>query len=751
MVANFIYPLHAQDRTADSLKNRIEQSTSDTAKVNALYHLSDYYFDELYDPDNSYIYAQKGLDLSEKIGSIEGQITGLRDLSYLQSAEGKTELAKQSLYMGLAISSMNDLQNSPLQLALYRRLGAIYSESNPDSAIYYGTKELELAQSLHLPLEEAEASGGIGYDLLFLGNYPQALKLTLKAVQIADNNNDFRLKAGSYRLLGNVYFFQGEVRRSIYFYDTAESLAVQIEKGYSKGGMFSNIYISKARAYLKLGILDSALIYANLCYPLAKKSYFNSVTARILYILGNIYEKMGSDSNALGYFRQGISFSLSYNSNTAAIQTYNSLAQFYFLHKNPDSAVFYARKATDLILSSGAKLDEPETFRILSEVFNSEKNIDSTVKYLKLMQASKDSLLSMDKIEQMKFIEFSEEQQKKQQQAIELAYKNRVKFYTLLGGIAILFVIAGLLWRTTQIRKRSYTQLKMQQTETDRQRENAEHNLSKLQATQSQLIQSEKMASLGELTAGIAHEIQNPLNFVNNFSEVNAELIEEWQQEMDKGNLPTARTISLEIKLNEQKITHHGKRADAIVKGMLQHAKEHKGQEEFTDINALIDEYLRLSYQSLRTKDKNFHAIIKTDFDERIGKIKIVPQDIGRVLLNLFSNAFYAIAEKKKQHANGLSTDSSMRDGYEPSVSVTTKRIAEKIEIRVKDNGNGIPQKALDKIFQPFFTTKPTGQGTGLGLSLSYDIIKAHHGELNVETIEGEYSEFIIRLNSLNS
>ena len=261
-----------------------------------------------------------------------------------------------------------------------------------------------------------------------------------------------------------------------------------------------------------------------------------------------------------------------------------------------------------------------------------------------------------------------------------------------------------------------------------------------LKTTQAQLIQSEKMASLGELTAGIAHEIQNPLNFVNNFSEVNQELLAEMNLEIEKGNYNEVKEIAKDVSENEQKINHHGKRADAIVKGMLQHSRSNSGVKEPTDINALADEYLRLAYHGLRAKDKSFNATIKTDFDETIGNINIIPQDIGRVILNLITNAFYAVDEKKNlRQAQG---DSSC----EPTVSVSTKKIKNEVVISVSDNGNGIRESIKDKIFQPFFTTKPTGQGTGLGLSLSYDIVKAHGGELKVETKEGEGSEFIIQL-----
>ncbi|HZI54411.1 MAG TPA: ATP-binding protein, partial [Chitinophagaceae bacterium] len=260
--------------------------------------------------------------------------------------------------------------------------------------------------------------------------------------------------------------------------------------------------------------------------------------------------------------------------------------------------------------------------------------------------------------------------------------------------------------------------------------------LSELETTQAQLIQSEKMASLGELTAGIAHEIQNPMNFVNNFSEVNKELLVEMAEEIEKGNYDAAKLLAKHVEENQEKINHHGKRADAIVKGMLHHSRSSSGIKEPTNINALADEYLRLAYHGLRAKDRSFNATLKSDFDKSLGLINIVPQDIGRVILNLITNAFYAISEKKKQ----------LGEGYEPVVSVSTTKRNDKILLSVKDNGMGISQKVLDKIFQPFFSTKPTGQGTGLGLSISYDIIKAHGGELKVETKEGEGSEFMILL-----
>jgi signal transduction histidine kinase len=275
------------------------------------------------------------------------------------------------------------------------------------------------------------------------------------------------------------------------------------------------------------------------------------------------------------------------------------------------------------------------------------------------------------------------------------------------------------------------------QQKVDEQTKELKKSFEELKSTQSQLIQSEKMASLGELTAGIAHEIQNPLNFVNNFSEVNNELIDEMHEELDNGDIEEAKAISIDIKHNLEKITHHGKRADRIVKGMLQHSRSGGDKKEPTHINALADEYLRLAYHGLRAKDKTFNAELITDFDTSIKTINVVPQDIGRVILNLLTNAFYAVHQKKQ----------TAKETYKPTVHVGTKKEKDTIEIKITDNGNGMPDKVKEKIFQPFFTTKPAGQGTGLGLSLSYDIItKGHGGNLTVSTKEGEGTTFCIIL-----
>jgi signal transduction histidine kinase len=334
----------------------------------------------------------------------------------------------------------------------------------------------------------------------------------------------------------------------------------------------------------------------------------------------------------------------------------------------------------------------------------------------------KDSLSQMERSLAMEdFLNIDQKQRQQELATAKRDYQSQLKMNALLGSSFTLLVVAVILYRSQRLKQRSKKKI--------------EAAYLQLKSTQSQLIQSEKMASLGELTAGIAHEIQNPLNFVNNFSEVNVELTDEADHEIEKANLTQARTILQEIKDNQQKINHHGKRAAAIVKGMLQHSRASSGQKEPTDVNTLCDEYLRLSYHGLRAKDKTFNAKFETDFDSSLPKVNLVPQDIGRAVLNLINNAFYAVIEHSKQ-----------QDNYDPTVSVSTKKSGNKILISVKDNGYGMPDSIKEKIFQPFFTTKPTGQGTGLGLSLSYEIVKAHGGELRVKTKEGEGSEFIVSL-----
>jgi len=509
-----------------------------------------------------------------------------------------------------------------------------------------------------------------------------------------------------------------------------ESIRLAKASGQKEESFFG-FYTELAGTYLETEKLDSALFYAKKGYQLSLNSTDKrKITARksqMFSALARVYEKLGNYDTAQGFYHLSIAHAL--KNNLSPARDYGFLAGLHKKQGEQDSCIFYARKSVELSPNS---IYATDFYDLLAQMYEVQNKPDSSLKYMKLMLAQTERLSSQAKVTKYQVVVFNEEQRQQQLKEDELNRINRIKLYALVFIMIVSFIVATILYRN------------------NRQKQKANKKIAKayeeLKATQAQLIQQEKMASLGELTAGIAHEIQNPLNFVNNFADVNTELIEELQNELNAGNTEEAIVISNDLKENEQKISHHGKRADAIVKGMLQHSRASAGKKEPTDINALADEYLRLSYHGLRAKDKDFNADFKTNFDENIGKIEVIPQEIGRVLLNLYNNAFYSVNEKNK-------APTLKGENYEPTVWVTTKRISSPpsggaggLEIYVKDNGMGIPQKVFDKIFQPFFTTKPTGQGTGLGLSLSYDIVKAHGGELKVETKEGEYAKFVILL-----
>jgi signal transduction histidine kinase len=453
------------------------------------------------------------------------------------------------------------------------------------------------------------------------------------------------------------------------------------------------------------------------------------------YTLGNLYFKKANYDSALYYYRLSEHLAAEIRPKQTAL-IYVSLARYYNKMAQPDSALYYAKKGlaiAERVLSTKSTYESAE---MLAHIYEQKHEVDSAFVYLKLSNGLKDSLFNVAKSQEIENLATNEIIRELELESTQAAYKSKLRFYGLTALLFVALIVAFLLWRNNNNRRQAFEMLQEQKRTIETQKAKVETTLEELKITQRQLIQSEKMASLGELTAGIAHEIQNPLNFVNNFSEVSKELLVEMKDELETGNTADAKEIAADVIENLEKILHHGKRADAIVKGMLQHSRSSSGQKEATDINKLADEYLRLAYHGLRAKDKAFNVTMKTDFDETIETIKVVPQDIGRVMLNLITNAFYAVAEKKKQQP----------DGYEPTVSVSTKKLNNTVEIEVADNGNGIPQKVWDKIFQPFFTTKPTGEGTGLGLSLSYDIVKAHGGELKVESKEGLGAVFVVTL-----
>ncbi|HOY16666.1 MAG TPA: ATP-binding protein [Haliscomenobacter sp.] len=427
---------------------------------------------------------------------------------------------------------------------------------------------------------------------------------------------------------------------------------------------------------------------------------------------------------------------MSQESNDHGFQSrgYIVLSTFFKTQNQVDSSIANAKKGLREATLVDYKSEMLEASTLLAELYE-PLDVKKALHYHKIVNSIVNELYGANKVIGLQNT-LSEEQQRQSNMATQkAAQQSRQNQYILLGGLGIMFFIGFVLYRNYQIEKKAKTLFQ-------KQKETVENTLSQLQSTQAQLIQSEKLASLGELTAGIAHEIQNPLNFVNNFSELNRELITEMKEELVKGNIEEGIAIAGDLETNEERINHHGQRASAIVKGMLEHSRTSTGVKEPTDLNALADEYLRLAYHGLQAKDDNFNATLETHFDPDLPLVSVIPQDIGRVFLNIINNAFYAVAVRKKQEP----------EGFKPTVTVSSKLKDGVTEFRIKDNGTGIPDDVKARIFQPFFTTKPTGQGTGLGLSLAYDIMtKGHGGTLEVESEQGVGTEFVILLPAKNN
>jgi len=611
------------------------------------------------------------------------------------------------------------------QVKLLMQIGNEYFFTKPDTARLIAEKALALSRELHYVRGVIDNLNELAEATRFLGNYPLALKLNFEALQMNREMKDINGEERTMSFIGITYLEFREYRRGLEYLLSANKLDKETHNQLMETFNLTTI----ANAYDLLKMPDSALYYSKLAYKTYTGLTHGPLRSLILTRMGNAYLGLGKKDSALAYYQVALANSIKVNEKVNLSKIQRKIAGLFELTRQYDSSLYYARQS----FRNGKQLIQLfellEASELLTRLFYQGKNMDSAFYYQDVAKAMTDSLYGPQKFKELQLLMLQEQQRQQEIQQEQDRYKNKAKMIGLWSAIGVFFIIAFLLYRNNRHKQKANALLQSQ-------KEKIQNTLSDLKATQSQLIQSEKMASLGELTAGIAHEIQNPLNFVNNFSEVNEELLKELNAEADKGNLESVKAIAKDITFNSEKINHHGRRADGIVKGMLQHSRSNSGQKEPTDINALADEYLRLAYHGLRAKDKSFNATTKTDFDSKIDKINIIPQDIGRVILNLINNAFYAVDEKKKQTGGG----------YEPTVSISTKKTNDKVEIKVSDNGNGIPQRVLDKIFQPFFTTKPTGQGTGLGLSLSYDIVKAHGGELKVETKEGEGSKFIIEL-----
>jgi two-component system, NtrC family, sensor kinase len=586
--------------------------------------------------------------------------------------------------------------------------------TNPDSTIHLARQGLLLAQKIGYKEGEYRCKISIGINAWALGDYSTAIKMGYEVLPNLERSPRSELYQLAHWVLMNGYRDLGDYKQSLAITFELLRQLEQLEDCMNCGIVNAAI----GSDYYGLSDYDSAMYYFHkaMTYEMDPGSL-----GWTLLMVGRTLDKLNDDSAALKYLHTGMR-ELKKSKNLKDLAgMYNSLASLYEKVDQPDSAIRYARDA--LSLSAGRKFNKElaDAYVILSTIYQSIDNHDA-LRYYKLAVATKDSLYNQEKQRQITSLRFEQILQENEANIASEHLKNTIRTYVLSGLLIMTFIVIGVLYRANQVKQKA--------------RQKTEDAYVQLKSTQSQLIQSEKMASLGELTAGIAHEIQNPLNFVNNFSEVNTELAGELLDAVSKGNMDEVQSLAKSIKNNGDKISSHGRRADGIVKSMLQHSRAGSGQKVLTDINALCDKYLRLAYHGFRAKNKSFNAAFKTDLDPSLPKAEVVPQDIGRVILNLINNAFHAVGEKAK----------TQESGYEPEVTVSTTRTENGIQIKVKDNGPGIPDNIKEKIFQPFFTTKPAGHGTGLGLSLSYDIVKAHGGEIRIAETKEAGAELLILL-----
>jgi signal transduction histidine kinase/tetratricopeptide (TPR) repeat protein len=831
-----------------------------------------------------------------------------------------------------------ELRKAPTDTLRYlaaANLSIEYFLSTPDSALIFAQQAYLLAKKNNWEMAQARCFNNMANAYGVLGDYVKAISFYLKAMRIYERTNDFFQMSLVNDNIGATYIEQQDYKKALTYLRLAQNqlntfaLSNKLLLKHKRNRAI--IYENTGECYLNMHQADSAVHYLKACYDESIKLNFTDLIGPIQRDLGELEAEKGNKAGALQFFRQAVINTKANDDGEDLSVAYLSIANLYHKYKQQDSAEYYAQKAIEAAAAGKYIQDVLNAGKVLYTFYDEDHNLPQAYKYFKMTTAAKDSLYSQDKVKQLLSLDFDEKQRQEDIEATKTENRNKVRFYVLLAGLAVLLLLVIIFWYANKQRKKAYNLLQRQKQETDLQRTKVEHTLGELNATQTQLIQSynnvsvlsqigkeitstlnldtilntvyekvnelmdasvfgigiyipeeesidyrmaiedgrrytpyrrkmdnknqlpvwciennkevfinnvqkeyskyiseyaevnharlddgsrfkspvsliylpltveekviglitvqsfrenaytqhhldilktlasytsaalynansfetlqitvkelqrtqkqliqsEKMASLGELTAGIAHEIQNPLNFVNNFSEVNTELIDDMEVEISKGNLTEIKALAHTIKQNERKINAHGKRADSIVKSMLQHSQSGTGTKEPTNINTLADEYMRLAYHGLRSKDKSFNAEMIASFDEKLPYVNVIPQDIGRVLLNLFNNAFYAVSKKQKIAGKD----------YQPQVSVTVSRENGQVKINVKDNGTGIPDAIKEKIMQPFFTTKPTGEGTGLGLSLTYDmVVKGHGGSIQVNSTENEGSEFVIQL-----
>ena len=590
---------------------------------------------------------------------------------------------------------------------------------NTDSAAVYANKALVIARRIHYLQGEGEALNRLGAALRE-SNLARALEVFQQSLRLAETTKDQALMAQNLRSIGIIYVYLRDKPQALAYYFRALKIGEALHDDRRVVIELSNIGL----AYDLFGPLDSAQLYQQRALTMARR--LHTPTNYILYGLGNAARKRGEIAPARIFYRESIAESRKVHHLRSLNFAYVGLAQLYQQIGRSDSCIYYARLGCQAAQANGFLRGVLNASTLLTQDFRARSKPDSALKYQSLMLVMKDTLFGQEKVMRLQNLNYREQQRTREMAASQEALRSRYRTYALLAGVVALLVLALILARHGRQQELA--------------KEALERSLAELKTAQDQLVQREKMAFLGELTAGIAHELQNPLSFVKNFAEVSSDLVDEITGERREPgrNAGLEGEILAGLKQNLLQISQHGQRATSIIKGMLEHSRTGTAQRQATNINELVEESLRLAYQGLRTKEKDFNAELAVTLDPALPSASVVPQDISRVLINLFTNAFHAVQARQRQQPDAA---------YQPEIAVRTQAVPGAIEIRIRDNGIGMSEAVKARIFQPFFTTKSVGDGTGLGLSLSHDVVTTGHGgTLTVESREGEGTEFVVTL-----
>ncbi|GAB3860166.1 hypothetical protein GCM10028822_37880 [Hymenobacter terrigena] len=618
------------------------------------------------------------------------------------------------------------------RVLLLLELARTYRASQPDSTMYLAQEAWQLARQLNFDRGRGRAQGMIGMVLRERGDLPKAYANQLIALQISRQSHDAEGEAYNLNCLGNISLDLRQYPQAIGYYRASEALYRRLHRLPWVAGALTNL----GNCYEKLNQLDSALALQQRAEMLLARNLRPrlSVVALALRNMGMVQARLGHYPEAFAYYRRALRETQTTNDlRNRAMAHYQMALLFEQLHQ-ADSSLLHARAALRNAQAVSYRLTVMGAGALLARLYQARQRPDSAFHYQSLAGVARDSLFGPEKFQQLELLAFSEQQQQLRQRAAQEQQTASYQRAALLALLGVLLTVALVLGWANRRQRRANRLLNERNAQIEAQRNALDEALTEVRAIQAQLVAAEKWAFVGELSAGIANELQNPLAFMRKFADVSAGLLDGEAAAHPAG---LEQQILDGLKQNLREISEHGQRASAIIADMLAHARPGPRQPVPTDLNALVAENLRLAYQGAPGQDLTPAVELETHFDPAVGSVAAVPQELGRALLNLFANAFYAV--RQHQQASG--------PGFQPQVSVQTRRMGDWVEVEVCDNGFGIPANVAERVFQPFFTTKPAGDGTGLGLSLAYDIItKGHQGTLTVETQEGKFTRFTVRL-----